>query len=88
MVIAARRGTKSIARGMNIMSYRVTGKFTPCERGYIGECVELNVVVQGVTFEETLTRLKEAIAFHLEVFGDYDLKTLGERPIYQTLEIG
>jgi predicted RNase H-like HicB family nuclease len=36
------------------------------ETHYIVECVELAVVTQGVTLDETLANLQEAVALHLE----------------------
>jgi predicted RNase H-like HicB family nuclease len=36
------------------------------ERRYVAECVEIAVVTQGETLDETLTNLQEAVALHLE----------------------
>jgi predicted RNase H-like HicB family nuclease len=36
------------------------------ERYYVAECVELAVVTQGKTVDETLANLLEAVALHLE----------------------
>lgn len=36
------------------------------ERYYVAECVELAVVTQGKTVDETLANLREAVALHLE----------------------
>ena len=36
------------------------------EQFYIAECIEINVVTQGKTLDETITNLQEAIALHLE----------------------
>lgn len=36
------------------------------ERYYVAECVELAVVTQGQTLDETLANLQEAVALHLE----------------------
>ncbi len=33
---------------------------------YVAECVELAVVTQGKTLDETLDNLREAVALHLE----------------------
>jgi len=52
---------------------KFTGKYTPSLKGYLGECLEVDVVVQGKTLEETRNRLKEAVKFHLEVFGPEEL---------------
>ncbi len=36
------------------------------ESHYIAECVEIAVVTQGKTVDETLRNLKEAVSLHLE----------------------
>jgi predicted RNase H-like HicB family nuclease len=41
---------------------------------YVAECLELAVVTQGRTFEETVGNLNEALALHLD---DEDLSSLG-----------
>lgn len=33
---------------------------------YVAECLELAVVTQGKTLDETIANLKEAVALHLE----------------------
>ena len=47
------------------------------ESYYIGECVEIAVVTQGKTLDETVRNLQEAVALHLE--GE-DLNELGLAP--------
>ncbi|HEU5316334.1 MAG TPA: type II toxin-antitoxin system HicB family antitoxin [Chloroflexota bacterium] len=44
------------------------------ERRYYAECVEIAVVTQGDTLDETAANLREAVALHLE--GE-DLEALG-----------
>ena len=44
------------------------------EEQYVAECVDIAVVTQGTTLDETLANLQEAIALHLE--GE-DLTELG-----------
>ena len=44
------------------------------EKQYVAECVDIAVVTQGTTLDETLANLQEAIALHLE--GE-DLSELG-----------
>ena len=36
------------------------------EKHYVAECVDIAVVTQGTTLDETLANLQEAIALHLE----------------------
>jgi predicted RNase H-like HicB family nuclease len=44
---------------------------------YVAECLEIAVVTQGKTLDETLANLQEAVALHLE--GE-DLATFGLAP--------
>jgi len=36
------------------------------DKYYVAECLEINVVTQGITLDETITNLQEAVALHLE----------------------
>ncbi len=36
------------------------------ERGYVAECLDLAVVTQGKSLDETVQNLREAIQLHLE----------------------
>jgi len=42
---------------------------------YVAECIEVNVVTQGKTLDETIKNLQEAVALHLEGENpeDFDL---------------
>jgi predicted RNase H-like HicB family nuclease len=44
------------------------------EGGFVAECLELAVVTQGATLDETVANLREAVSLHLE--GE-DLAGLG-----------
>lgn len=57
------------------------------EAHYVAECVEIPVVTQGKTLDETMANLQEAVALHLE---DEDLTELGLAPnptILVTMEL-
>ena len=41
---------------------------------YVAECLEIAVVTQGKTLDETLANLQEAVSLHLE---DEDLSDMG-----------
>jgi len=45
--------------------------------GFVAECLEINVVTQGGTLDETASNLKEAVELHLE--GE-DLAEFGLAP--------
>ena len=58
------------------------------DRYFVAECLEIPVVTQGLTVDETLANLQEAMALHLE---DEDLTELGLVPsptISVTFELG
>jgi predicted RNase H-like HicB family nuclease len=57
------------------------------ESGFVGECVEIAVVTQGETVDETIRNLQEAVALHLE--GEDPAKFgLADRPtLVVTMEI-
>ena len=44
---------------------------------FVAECLEISVVTQGKTLDETLANLQEAVALHLEA---EDLEELGLAP--------
>jgi len=57
------------------------------EKGFVAECMEIAVVTQGTTIDETIYNLRVAVALHLE--GE-NLAELGlrERPVLVvTMEI-
>jgi predicted RNase H-like HicB family nuclease len=57
------------------------------EGGYVAECLDLAVVTQGKTLDETAQNLREAIRLHLE--GE-DLAEMGlapNAPVLITLEM-
>jgi len=47
------------------------------ESGFVAECLELAVVTQGATLDETVFNLREAVSLHLE---NEDLAALGLAP--------
>jgi predicted RNase H-like HicB family nuclease len=47
------------------------------ETYYVAECLDIAVVTQGKTLDETLANLQEAVALHLQ---DEDLAELGLAP--------
>jgi len=45
------------------------------EKYYVAECLDIAIVTQGKTLDETIANLKEAVALHLEGenLADFDL---------------
>ena len=57
------------------MFYTLKANIRPGEQsGFVAECLELPIVTQGRTLDETVSKLREAVALHLE--GE-DLQALG-----------
>ena len=57
------------------------------ESGYVAECIDLAVVTQGQTLDETVRNLREALKLHLE--GE-DLAEMGlatDPPLMVTMEL-
>ena len=52
---------------------------------YIGECVEIAVVTQGKTLDETVQNLQEAVSLHLE---DENLTEMGLAIKHEDLNYG
>lgn len=57
------------------------------EKYYVAECVELAVVTQGATVDETLTNLQEAVALHLEGEDPADFGLIPNPTILVTMEL-
>jgi predicted RNase H-like HicB family nuclease len=65
------------------MSKKFTAVITKEENWYVAHCLELGVVSQGKTIEESQANLKEAVELYLESFGEADLpETTGEIVLY------
>ena len=48
------------------MQHTIKALIRKGEEQYVAECVEVAVVTQGRTIEETLTNLQEAVTLHLD----------------------
>ncbi len=57
------------------------------ERFYVAECVEVAVVTQGKTLDETLLNLQEAVALHLEGENPADFGLSAHPTILVTIEL-
>ena len=54
---------------------------------YLAECLEIAVVTQGSTLEETLANLKEAVSLHLEGENLEELGLARNPTILVTMEL-
>jgi predicted RNase H-like HicB family nuclease len=57
------------------------------EEQYVAECVEIAVVTQGKTIDETLSNLQEAVSLHLEGENLTDLGFTDDPTILVTMEL-
>jgi predicted RNase H-like HicB family nuclease len=73
---------------MSVRRYTIQAVVYPGEEsGYVAECLDLAVVTQGQTLDETVQNLREAIQLHLE---EQDLEEMGlvaHPPVLVTLEM-
>ena len=57
------------------------------EKYYVAECLEVAVVTQGVTLDETIANLREAVAFHLEGEDPTEFDLMPNPSLVVTLEV-
>lgn len=69
------------------MSKKFTAVITREEKWYVAHCVELGVVSQGKTIEETKENLKEAVELYLESFGEDELPTSTGEVMFYPFEV-
>lgn len=55
--------------------------------GYVAECLNLAVVTQGITLDETVQNLREAIQLHLEGEDMTGLGLVQNPPLLVTMEM-
>ena len=51
---------------MTALQHNIKAFIRKGENQYIAECLEIAVVTQGSTLDETIANLREAVALHLE----------------------
>ncbi len=57
------------------------------ERGYVAECLNLALVTQGETLDETVRNLREAIQLHLDGEDLAELGLVPDPPVVITMEM-
>jgi predicted RNase H-like HicB family nuclease len=58
------------------------------EAFYIAQCVEIGVVTQGRTLDETVANLQEAVSLHLEGEDLADFDLVADPTLLVTIELG
>ena len=51
---------------MTALQHNIKSFLRKGENQYVAECLEISVVTQGRTLDETIANLREAVALHLE----------------------
>lgn len=69
------------------MIYKFTTIITKENKWYIARCMELGVVSQGKTIEESQDNLKEAVELYLEDEPKVKMRFFKSAPIITTLEV-
>ena len=54
---------------------------------YVAECLEVNVVTQGDTLDETIANLREAVALYLEGEDPAEFDLISNPGLLVTLEV-
>jgi predicted RNase H-like HicB family nuclease len=54
---------------------------------YVGECLEIGVVTQGHTLDETIANLREAVALFLEGEDPHEFDLVSHPSLLVTLEV-
>ena len=57
------------------------------DKYYVAECLEIAVVTQGKTLDETMANLQEAVALHLEGENPADFDLVANPSLLVTLEL-
>ena len=55
---------------------------------YVAECLEVSVVTQGKTLDETIANLQEAVQLHLEGEDPADFGLVANPTLLVTIELG
>ena len=74
-------------RRSKALQHTIKAIVTKGERYYVAECVEIALVTQGMTIDETLTNLREAVALHLEGEDLAELNLAPNPTILVTMEL-
>ena len=69
------------------LQHTVKAIITKGDTFYVAECVEIAVVTQGKTLDETLANLPEAVALHLEGEDATQFNLVANPTILVTMEL-
>ena len=69
------------------MQHTITAFIRKIDTYYVAECLEISVVTQGKTLDETIANLEEAVALHLEGEDPADFGLIPNPTLLVTLEL-
>ena len=69
------------------MKHIIQFKIYKAEKHYVGEGIDLPIVTQGVTIDETVQNIKEALTLHLEGENLSELDLASHSPILINFEL-
>ena len=69
------------------MNYTFTAVIVREEKFYVAHCPELGVTSQGVSLEESLDNLKEAVTLYLRDDPEEQSRVTAERPLVTTIDV-
>jgi len=73
---------------MGVRRYTIQAMVYPGdESGYVAECLDLAVVTQGKTLDQTVENLREAIQLHLEGEDLEEMGLMPSPPVLITMEM-
>jgi predicted RNase H-like HicB family nuclease len=70
-----------------IMQHTIKAFIRKSDTCYVAECLEISVVTQGKTLDETIANLEEAVALHLEGEDPADFGLAPNPTLLVTLEL-
>ena len=73
---------------MSTRRYTIQAMIYPGDKvGYVAECLDLTVITQGKTLDETVQNLREAILLHLEGENLEEMGLAPNPPVLVTMEM-
>ena len=76
-----------VKRGKEGLQHTIKAFIRKGEKYYVAECLEIAVITQGETLDETIANLKEAVAIHLEGEDLYELGLTPNPTLLVTMEL-
>jgi len=76
-----------MCQGVDGTKHSILARVYKGKKYYVAECLDLAVVTQGKTLDETIANLREAVALHLEGENLADFDLVPQPSIFITMEL-